>query len=67
MAQDHPISRRDLLGAGAGAAAGLVAQRLVGDTPPTACGDPTAPQTAGPYYPTRDSPDEDPDLTRVKG
>ena len=75
MAQEHPISRRDLLvsrrdllGAGAGAAAGLVAQRLVGESlPAPGCGDPTAPQTAGPYYPTRDRPDEDPDLTRVKG
>jgi protocatechuate 3,4-dioxygenase beta subunit len=68
MAQDHPISRRELLGAGAGAAAGLVAQRLAGEVPPAAaCGDPTAAQTAGPYYPSRDRPDEDPDLTRVKG
>jgi uncharacterized protein (DUF1501 family) len=31
MPQDHPISRRELLGAGA--AAGLVAQRLVGEAP----------------------------------
>ena len=68
MAQDHPISRRGLLGAGAGAAAGLVAQRLVGETPAgQPCDDATAPQTAGPYYPTHDRPDEDPDLTRVKG
>lgn len=68
MAQDHPISRRDLLGAGAGAAAGLVAQRLVGEAPAEpACGDATPPQATGPYYPTKDRPDEDPDLTHVEG
>jgi protocatechuate 3,4-dioxygenase beta subunit len=68
MAQDHPISRRDLLGVGAGAAAGLVAQHLAGEIPPAlSCGDPTAAQTSGPYYPTRNAADEDPDLTRVKG
>ncbi len=68
MPQDHPISRRELLGAGAGAAAGLVAQRLVGETPAgPGCDKATPPQTSGPYYPTHDRPDEDPDLTRVKG
>jgi protocatechuate 3,4-dioxygenase, beta subunit len=68
MPQKYPISRRELLGAGAGAAAGLVAQRLVGE-PPTgqACGEATAPQTSGPFYPAHDRPDEDPDLTQVKG
>jgi protocatechuate 3,4-dioxygenase, beta subunit len=68
MPQDPPISRRDLLGVGAGAAAGLLAQRLRADTPPTsACADATAAQTTGPFYPTHDRADEDPDLTRVKG
>jgi protocatechuate 3,4-dioxygenase, beta subunit len=68
MAQDHPIPRRGLLGAGAGAAAGLVAHRLVGQTPAgQTCAAATAPQTAGPYHPTHDRPDEDPDLTQVKG
>jgi protocatechuate 3,4-dioxygenase beta subunit len=68
MSQDHPISRRELLGAGAGAAAGLVAHRLVGETPAgQGCVDATASQTRGPYYPTHDRPDEDPDLTQVKG
>lgn len=68
MGQDQPISRRELLGAGAGAAAGLVAQRLVGEPlPAPPCAEPTAAQTPGPYYPSRDRPDEDPDLTRVKG
>jgi protocatechuate 3,4-dioxygenase beta subunit len=68
MAQDHPISRRELLGASAGAAAGLVAHRLVGETPAgPPCGDATALQTTGPYYPTHDRPDEDPDLTHVEG
>jgi protocatechuate 3,4-dioxygenase, beta subunit len=67
MPQDPMISRRELLSAGAGAAAGLVAQRLVGETPPPACADATAEQTTGPYYPTRDRDDEDPDLTQVRG
>jgi protocatechuate 3,4-dioxygenase beta subunit len=55
-----------LLSAGAGAAAGLLAERL-GAQPPTACAEATAAQTSGPYYPTRDREDEDPDLTRVRG
>lgn len=68
MSQDSPISRRDLLSAGAGAAAGLVAQRLGADPPaPAACSEVTAAQTEGPYYPTRDREDEDPDLTQVRG
>ncbi len=68
MPQDPSISRRNLLGVGAGAAAGLLAQRLGADgTPSPGCAEPTVPQTAGPYYPTRDHADEDPDLTRVKG
>ena len=70
MSSDSPISRRGLLGAGAGAAAGLIAQRL-GAAPPVSraesCADPTAGQTEGPFYPTRDGVEEDPDLTRVKG
>lgn len=66
MAQDSPISRRGLLAGGAGAAAGFIAQRL-GATPAEPCAEPTAAQTAGPYYPTHDRPDEDADLTRVKG
>jgi protocatechuate 3,4-dioxygenase beta subunit len=68
MPQDSPISRRGLLGAGAGAAAGFLAQRLGAEVPPNpTCAEPTAEQTSGPYYPTHDRADEDPDLTRVKG
>jgi len=68
MAHDPPISRRGLLGAGAGAAAGLIAQRLGAAAPAAdACADPTAAQTPGPYYPTRQGVEEDPDLTRIKG
>lgn len=68
MTQDPSISRRDLLSAGAGAAAGLLAQRLGAEAPPgSPCAGPTVAQTDGPYYPTRDREDEDPDLTRVKG
>ncbi len=61
MAQNSPISRRDLLSAGAGAAAGLVAHRVGAVVPPApVCGEATAAQTSGPYYPTRDRADEDP-------
>jgi len=68
MSQDPLISRRGVLSAGAGAAAGLIAQRLTGQAPsPPACADPTVAQTPGPYYPTHDRDDEDPDLTQVQG
>jgi protocatechuate 3,4-dioxygenase beta subunit len=68
MKDETPISRRSLLGAGAGMAAGLIAHKLGAEPAPAdACSDPTAPQDEGPYYPTRDQPDEDMDLTRVRG
>ena len=68
MTQDPSISRRDLLSVGAGAAAGLLAHRLGAEPPRSpACADPTVAQTSGPYYPTHDREDEDPDLTQVKG
>ena len=68
MGQDAPISRRDLLSVGAGAAAGLVAHSLGADVAPSpSCNEATVAQTTGPYYPTRDRPDEDPDLTQVRG
>jgi protocatechuate 3,4-dioxygenase, beta subunit len=68
MKEDSPISRRTLLGIGAGAAAGLIANQLGAETTPAAaCGDPTAAQDEGPYYPTRNQPDEDADLTQVRG
>jgi protocatechuate 3,4-dioxygenase beta subunit len=68
MAEDPLISRREMLSAGAGAAAGLFAQRLAGQAPRgPPCADATAAQTTGPYYPTHDRDDEDPDLTRLRG
>ena len=67
MAKDSPISRRDLLSASAGAAAGLVAGRLGAERPGSSCAEATVAQTEGPYYPARDREDEDPDLTRVRG
>jgi protocatechuate 3,4-dioxygenase beta subunit len=67
MPNDPPISRRALLGASAGAAAGFLAQRLGAEPSRGECGDPTAAQTSGPYYPTRNREDEDPDLTQVRG
>ncbi len=65
MTDDARISRRGLLGAGLGAAAGFLAGRLPGAAPD--CGDSTPAQTEGPFFPTRDRDDEDPDLTQVKG
>lgn len=68
MAQNEPISRRALLGAGAGVAAGILAQRVAGQTAPAPpCADATVAQSSGPYYPSRDRDDEDPDLTQVRG
>jgi protocatechuate 3,4-dioxygenase beta subunit len=67
LAQDAPISRRELLSAGAGAAAGLVAHRLGADIASPPCTEATVAQTSGPYYPPRDREDEDPDLTQVRG
>ena len=68
MAREAPISRRDLLSVGAGAAAGLVAHKLGADvSSPPACSEATVAQTSGPYYPTHDREDEDPDLTQVRG
>ncbi len=68
MADDPPVSRREMLSAGAGVATGLLAGRLGAQMPvSSACADATAAQTAGPYYPTHDQDDEDPDLTRVRG
>jgi protocatechuate 3,4-dioxygenase beta subunit len=67
MTDSTPISRRSLLGAGAGLAAGLVAHKLGAQPAPAECSDPTAAQDEGPYYPTRNQPDEDADLTQVKG
>ncbi len=65
MSDDAKISRRGLLGAGLGAAAGFLAGRLPAATPD--CTDATPAQTAGPFFPTHDRDDEDPDLTQVKG
>ncbi len=71
MAEATKISRRSLMGVGLGAAAGIFADRLHGATtpaPPTPdCADATPAQTSGPFYPTHDRDDEDPDLTHVNG
>ncbi len=67
MSTDSPISRRALLGASAGAAASLLAQRLGGEPAQPHCGEPTVAQTSGPFYPAGNREDEDPDLTRVRG
>jgi protocatechuate 3,4-dioxygenase beta subunit len=67
MPSDPPISRRALLGASAGAAAGFLAQRLGAEPAQNPCDDATAAQTSGPYYPTGNREDEDPDLTQVRG
>jgi protocatechuate 3,4-dioxygenase beta subunit len=68
MAKDAPISRRELLSVGVGAAAGLVAHQVGADVSvPPACGEATVAQTSGPYYPTHKRDDEDSDLTQVRG
>ena len=67
MSEQHPMSRRGLLAAGLGTAAGLLADRLVAAPGGRECEDATPVQTAGPFYPTRDREDEDADLTRVNG
>lgn len=68
MAQNAPISRRELLNVGACAVAGIVAHKVGADeSPAPACSNATVAQTAGPYYPTRSRDDEDPDLTQVHG
>jgi protocatechuate 3,4-dioxygenase beta subunit len=68
MSEPAPISRRGLLSAGAGAAAGFIAGRLPAEALPDApCAEPTAAQTSGPFYPSKSRPDEDADLTQVRG
>jgi protocatechuate 3,4-dioxygenase beta subunit len=68
MSEDPRISRRGLIGAGLGTAAGLIADRLAGAAPASPdCAAGTPAQTSGPYYPSHDRDDEDPDLTQVKG
>jgi protocatechuate 3,4-dioxygenase beta subunit len=67
MPSDSPISRRALLGTGAGAAAGFLAQRLGAESSQPPCAEPTAAQTSGPFYPGSNREDEDPDLTQVRG
>ncbi len=68
MSKKPHISRRGLLTGGVGSIAGFFAARLAGAVQPgPSCGDATAAQTAGPFYPTRDRDDEDVDLTWVRG
>lgn len=67
MSNEAKVSRRGILAAGIGGAAGLLAGRLVAVPATSDCGDATAAQTEGPYYPTGDVADEDADLTQVKG
>ena len=67
MSDPDPISRRALLQIGLGAAAGAVGGGLLAQaSSDPGCG-PTPPEIEGPFYPTRDQPDENTDLTRITG
>ncbi len=68
MSDHDPVSRRTILGTGLAVAGGLFARRLAGEAPTADdCATRTPAQAEGPFYPTRDRPDEDADLTRVAG
>ncbi len=67
MSKDPKISRRDLLGAGLGTAAAFIVGPLASLPVAHACTEVTPPQTSGPFSPTHDREDEDPDLTQVQG
>ncbi|MFQ5890921.1 MAG: intradiol ring-cleavage dioxygenase [Gemmatimonadota bacterium] len=68
MSEEPMISRRGLISVGLGTAAGLIAERLTAAAPAGPdCAAATPEQTSGPFYPTHDREDEDPDLTHVKG
>jgi protocatechuate 3,4-dioxygenase, beta subunit len=59
MSRKNPIHRRAVLKAGLLAAAATLGGRAFGAATPA--------QVEGPFYPVRDQPDKDADLTRVEG
>lgn len=62
MSQSSKISRRSILAAGAGIAAGAVSASVLGGTP-----GPTPSNPEGPFYPKHSQLDRDTDLTRIEG
>ena len=63
---NETVTRRMALRAGLGLAAGAAAGSL-GAAHAAAAQDPTPAQAEGPFFPVREQPDKDADLTRVRG
>ncbi len=67
MSNPQKINRREALKLGLGTAAGLLGGKLMAaDNPKKDCSL-TPAEEAGPFYPTKDQPDKDVDLTVVQG
>lgn len=62
-----PISRRDVLKTSLSAMAALASTSALGAAVERACRPATPEQTEGPFYPVKDQPDKDSDLTTVRG
>ena len=62
MSESNKVSRRFVLSAGAGIAAGVVSGTVVGGVAPL-----TPENPEGPFYPKRSQLDKDTDLTQVQG
>lgn len=67
MDPSDSISRRALLQLGVGAAAGVTAGKLLGQSVDGGSCEATPQQTSGPFYPTTRQADEDVDLTLIEG
>jgi len=67
MSSSRKISRRKLIKLGFGAAVGAMGSKLFGRELNNSDCIPTPKETSGPFYPTRDQPDKDVDLTLVEG
>jgi len=67
MSSFKKISRRKIIKLGFGAAAGVLGSKLFGRQPLNSDCYATPKETSGPFYPTRDQPDKDVDLTLVEG
>ena len=66
MPVPQKLNRRAMLHASLGAGAGVLGAGLLAGTPfDPPCATPA--QTEGPFFPTRDQPDKDLDLTRIRG
>ena len=67
MSSSKKISRRKLFKLGFGAAAGAIGSKLFAHEPKDSNCIATPKETSGPFYPTKDQPDKDVDLTIVNG